>query len=565
MNARRSLANQNTILTIARCLKHTILGGYKMTGIVNHQITQNNSESHFNDDYHSAEITILYTREKATNDRHLLFAVVELLPLGSDKLSDFPMSMGEGSIVLRNSGQEINLRRFHTSVNDAISWYKSSTRGAVEIPRFGWEKSQECFSLKTRRLSEEPVWPNFIIEDPNNLFWEKYPFWGKRNSQSRKHLMFSLERWDPFNSLSAEERKKAQKWFAENFPLDLFSRSVLWGSLHFILPNPIFSKLTSQLSSVDSKKLLIEIEPRPGKDLASLSMLVRQANPYGDISFQILQPTSRYNSIKFLHEPHLVSVDILCRDRGLLFKDELTPFISSIGLTMDMVIGQRQVEVPARSKKRDAEDYSVDIVETQTSIVGSEPLHSALKLVIEDQNEQKMFRESKKIGAQWFNRNVDEATRHIRELISKARNKLFIIDPYFGVIELQRFVVSNPHPNLPITVLTSAEFLVKDENGESLIKQLEHILRHDPTCSIEIRVMLGERPDIHDRFLVIDNDVWLLGSSLNEFAARGTMMVKLPYPKPIEVELKNIWDNSKSLDTWISDRIAARQDSENGN
>ena len=48
----------------------------------------------------------------------------------------------------------------------------------------------------------------------------------------------------------------------------------------------------------------------------------------------------------------------------------------------------------------------------------------------------------------------------------------------------------------------------------------------------EIRI-LGDSPGVHDRFLVIDGNVWFSGNSLNRIGERAGMIVKLPDPKPV--------------------------------
>ena len=65
--------------------------------------------------------------------------------------------------------------------------------------------------------------------------------------------------------------------------------------------------------------------------------------------------------------------------------------------------------------------------------------------------------------------------------------------------------------------------------------------------------MAGDSAPIHDRFLVLDNDIWLLGSSLNEFGERGTATVRLPYaPEPLE-NIERVWGDARPLEEFVTD------------
>jgi hypothetical protein len=118
-------------------------------------------------------------------------------------------------------------------------------------------------------------------------------------------------------------------------------------------------------------------------------------------------------------------------------------------------------------------------------------------------------------------------------------------------------------------VLTSSSGLRKtviyesDLRGRQLeLRQLER-LRDELKAAVErrdlnateVRVMGGKSSAIHDRFLLVDERVWLLGSSLNEFGSRGTMLVELPLPSRIVSKLDDAWNDkarTKALDAAIA-------------
>jgi hypothetical protein len=216
----------------------------------------------------------------------------------------------------------------------------------------------------------------------------------------------------------------------------------------------------------------------------------------------------------------------------------------------------------------------------------------------------------------WFQGDKDAALKIIHKLILTARRQVLIVDPYFGVSEL-RFALGVSHLNVPIRILTSAEVLseivadacppalkkvrsilnvleVKPEkrlliartvltvttalspamgvhvknignnllgnaitmHGEKLLSAIQAIKNANP---LEIKVMAGSRPEVHDRFLLVDDNLWLLGSSLNEFGSRGTMIAPIIYPALIESRLDDNWERAILLEDWLKSRQEKRQ------
>ena len=79
------------------------------------------------------------------------------------------------------------------------------------------------------------------------------------------------------------------------------------------------------------------------------------------------------------------------------------------------------------------------------------------------------------------------------------------------------------------------------------------------TCRVKpkICVLPGKSSRVHDRFLVIDGEVWLSGNSLSTLGQRAGMIVKLPDPDPVIRRLEAFWQDAKVLSEWLSGRSAA--------
>jgi hypothetical protein len=66
-----------------------------------------------------------------------------------------------------------------------------------------------------------------------------------------------------------------------------------------------------------------------------------------------------------------------------------------------------------------------------------------------------------------------------------------------------------------------------------------------PQQKIECRVLRGNKSPLHDRFLVVDDEVYLLGSSLNEFGSRTTTISRAPAPGEMIKQAETWWADNE--------------------
>jgi hypothetical protein len=79
--------------------------------------------------------------------------------------------------------------------------------------------------------------------------------------------------------------------------------------------------------------------------------------------------------------------------------------------------------------------------------------------------------------------------------------------------------------------------------AEMLERGIANYEKAYPAQQIECRILRGGKSPLHDRYIVIDDDVYLLGSSLNEFGNRTTTIVKAPAPKKMIGQAVNWWED----------------------
>ena len=128
---------------------------------------------------------------------------------------------------------------------------------------------------------------------------------------------------------------------------------------------------------------------------------------------------------------------------------------------------------------------------------------------------------------QWFHRAPNEAAYYVRQRIGRARKTVLIVDPYFAGRELLAFGHAIRRPDVALRILTSTQGLRRDGLGDSsaasgrvLMRVLDDTFRDYP-IKPEIRVLTGNPPPVHDRFLVVDGTTWFSGNSLNTLGERA--------------------------------------------
>ena len=179
------------------------------------------------------------------------------------------------------------------------------------------------------------------------------------------------------------------------------------------------------------------------------------------------------------------------------------------------------------------------------------------------EHRRSLQRAAKDYDQQWFHRTPGDAAYYVRQRIGRAREGVLIVDPYFAGRELLAFGHAIRRPGVELRILTSAEGFELDCEGRSksdAAQQLMDVLDRtfkDYPVRPAIRVLTGDPPPVHDRFLIVDGSVWFSGNSLHTLGERAGVIVRLPDPAPIVTKLEAFWRNSHTLSDWLGNRAAS--------
>ena len=336
-----------------------------------------------------------------------------------------------------------------------------------------------------------------------------------------------------------------------------------------VAPNPLFRSIEKchleQATAGSAETVEYKIVRRHGQSLNGLrleinSELLRgRMTPYvhefgseAIASFDL--PAKLYKEGQSISHPK----------HGLLSWHEPLPLLSAIGINIELRRRRKRVQVPAAGRKRPAYEYEVDEVEDAGGRDVGDGLEDtdAVSRVLAAEHRRARQRSAKDYDQQWFHRTPSDAAYFLRQKIGAAHSAVFIIDPYFAGRELLAFGHAIRRPNVQLRILTSGlAFTAASCAGPNakipsqLMADLNDSLQ-DHLVQSEIRILPGQPPAVHDRFLIVDNTVWLSGNSLNTIGDRAGMIVRLPDPAPVVERLEAFWRVSRTLSDWVSDRTA---------
>jgi hypothetical protein len=516
-------------------------------------------------DYTLAVLHLAWDLHTPTKERTLLFAFVELLP------QEVPPPDEDGDVSIRpwNKGEHrLFVRHALIPAAHAVEWYLACRRGVAVLPndddgKIPHPDSPSARLLKLSDLGEEPPWPNLVCLDVEQ---DSVPFIANWQESPRVHHLVPLvdlelaRLWE-----NPKERENAISFLSEHLHFDIEDYPEYLGSVHLVAPNPVFRELSVRLSPgvppLESVECRFDL--RPGKDATGLDLVIREQRPTGESALSTVLVHAPTVNVQFDQGVDSIAASVIDPQRGML-RAARTPhtFVHSIKLGMSSISATRVIRGPTPEETIEVQIHSgaerTTIGEEYRSPPGRLRLWSAL-------HAREKRAQASAQHQRWFHGQKDEARRVLQGLLHGANREVMIVDPYFAHEELGGFATVVGQYTVPIRVLSSAEVLRAEaspglEKGEALQRALEHVTSTQQMNPIEIRVMTGSRPDIHDRFLLVDDRVWLLGSSLNEFGSRGTMMVALPDPRPVADQLHKVWRLAEPLAPWVEARRAHKSD-----
>jgi hypothetical protein len=478
---------------------------------------------------------------------HLIFASAEMLPAEMEKPPEEPLRQ----LRAKRFGDRayVFFHRYIVSAEEASSWYERCRNGTVMLLGNDAERILHC-----GELYQEPPWPSVIVG-------HQIPVSGDVSSPSRTHHLFP-QLTPPEVARLFEVQPDARQWVSDRVLVDLLRYPELSGSIHLLLPNPVLrsAHVTLHIAKDGSEGSQIHLIARQGKTAHGLEVTLTEHRPTGISAMHRVTVQQPYFVISHNARTELVELVISCPERGILDWQQPFGFVREVNVSGSLIGSTKRVIIPGENGDTDHYDVLMKTPSwsnTTGEVVLAGNIPARLR---SNEFDRQRADEAERLGQKWFHGNHSEATAFIRNLIGKARKRVWIVDPYFATTEFFSFALATAYDDIDTVILTGGEELKKPdqidasrEAGDVLLHQLES---SEEMSHIKVRVMTGT-PAVHDRFLVIDDEVWLTGNSLNSIGERAGMMISLPRPSVVVDKLNEVIHHAqrtKTLSDWVARR-----------
>lgn len=517
-------------------------------------------EKQIKQDYGFALLTLAWVT--SNDNQYLVFGALEFFPKDLIECCE----VKKNSLILDQKDDLpqiiLNFCRTKLSCEEALNLYDSCRMtGKIVLPSDSIEiLIKEDTSVPFIEFNQ---WPNFTVDkrSSDNLC----PFLAEAWGCCRMHNILPNNILPPI--LMVAEHEKTIQWLKERLLWDISMYPELLGSMHLILPNPLLRSVTERLIPDSPNKVAVFIELRDKlhlEDLADIKIIVIERGIFGlrnveecvlsgldNPSFNVT--TSGNNTEEF-------AIAIYDKVRGLLEWTTFGSFIQGFDIELRVADARRKICMPGSEDSFEITSYeSVDKIKQTTPEEWGQRLYFQQIKRIQGRN-------AKKYGQHLFKHgNKQMAEAFIRELIQQARKRVIIIDPFFATLELFKYVLAISSP-VDITIITGADAMKSESNysvsneeyirtGQEIINQIENFKKKLTGYTINVDVMTGNNV-FHDRFLIIDDQVWFSGNSLNKIGSRASMLIRLPNP----YELLDYLDELKTNKDGAVKRIIPLED-----
>lgn len=514
--------------------------------------------SDLSSDYSLTLVHLLWHRQG--QERQLLFGQVECYPA---EYTDVPETFGTGhdpreqAVRISGSGGYLHYIRVARPLSEALDWY-AKCRDCNEVV-INWEADVGDKKINCSDFFQAEPWPYFTLS-------ADLPFTSGCWGAVRAHHLFPKSREAILEEIFSHEN--TVNWIEKRLNWKISDYPEYWGSMHLVLPNPLYRSLHTKLipGQNETDSVHVRFRPRKNKGVAGLNLYHSERRSMGLTGGQDVTVEEPYFVLPHTGKTEQCATIVRCPRRGLLDIHPFTGFVRQIGLNMSMT-ATRRIEIKTQESVAAVE---ANVRSHDASQTIGDPLPVELewgRLLTRQINAREERKRAQRLGQRWLDQ-PNEARALIQGILAGACSRIIIVDPYFAGREMVDFVLSRVPQDVEIKILTGAVCLKQKvscqtrqdqaggqrEKGDELNDLLSQAV--DQNFNICTMVMTGDNPAIHDRFLVVDDQVWFSGNSLNNIGQRASMLTRLHDPQSIISKIEEVMGGQrvKPLDEFLASR-----------
>lgn len=529
--------------------------------------------------------------EGAGSSPRLVFATVDLLAPGRPP----PVSGPLQSKRFGSAGGRVFFRRVAMEAAAATAWYAYAARGHLVTPDpldpADRHPRRDGIPVAAGVLVAEPPWPDFVLPlDGDPLLDPAWPgapapFVGSGASPARISRLLAA----PNEALATICRDAAVVAFLQaRLHLDLSRYPEYRGGMALLVPDPISREVRLSVRPPPSpggahEDVLLRIMPREGADLSGLEATLIEVRGGALHRYErIAVPGDGIVVWPRPHEAAMVGYVLTHRTQGVLRHQSPAAFVRRV--TMRASVASRRVSIHAQAgDSPTARDETYDVTEhadDRRIEVGQEArADDGLSRIYVAEERRRRLATAERQGQRWLD-DADDARVQIRRILENASRRVWVADPYLGGGQIFQFIHAVSRLAVEIRLITSrlafegprgASDGHAAEGGDKIAAFAHGMRSLDQRgfADVEAWVLRGKVPPLHDRFLVVDDDVWFSGNSLNALGSRAGLIVKVPDPDAIIGRLAALRASAVSFEGFLegharSERGRRRVPPENG-
>lgn len=534
--------------------------------------------------YDYAEIRYAISVENEVSK--LIFASIRLLP------KDKPASYSSDSVSQNIGDTTIYARKVVVTAETALNWYRKN--GELSAPVSCLEqklldsKADKVTKSTQINLTDETAWGDFGNPLREKSFISDFsdngtPFLGY--ASDRIHRRFG----DQTELKELLKKDKTQSFLKQNLFIDLKTYHEYLGSMVLILPNPILESIEDRLvRTADGEKRLLKFTPYPSQNLSNIKLIAFETYLGNLKNLRIIENEEIQERNGLLVLPHSNPFQsqgyfLLHDELGCLEYRQPTSYLRQVNFRSNIHTGTVEVRTKESERKNAKDDnYEISVSNTfSEQIVGEVTPDEIYDRVINARRQRGLMTEKIESGQVWFSKDEsgsrEKALKLIRDITSQARDRVLFFDPYFGDLQITQFALLSSVNGIATKIITSRHAFIHDDSSnnsgkinnssdginDSQIKQntaqamFDEIQRikqqlYKDNLPLECRVLDSNNIPLHDRFLVVDNNVWFIGHSFNHLGLQNSFMIKVPAPEEVLSKLEAIESQAIDLESFIN-------------
>lgn len=529
-----------------------------------------------------------YVPVSASQSR-LLFGTVSLLT------RDRPRPVGGRGVESHRIGSgkrgTVYFRRTVLAAREAVAWYRAAgpNRIITPIPAESDEirENLDGIDLMPSSFEDDPPWPSLGVPLGTDLFsnaggpGDPAPFRGP--GAPRIHRRFG----DNSGFTVTINDQSTVAFLKRRLHLDLSDYTEYLGGLALVVPDPVLRHVQHFLMPAgpegDPERLTYRLAPRPDQRLNNLQLTILERRSNLLSRFETVDvPSNGIVTVESSLPFHMTGYAVSHPIQGIIAYQQPLPFIRTVRGTLGVAGRKVRVEAPRSESPRSAtEIYEVTEFGHEIPFGVGEERKDALVRIIAAEQQRIRRAAARQYKQTWFDSGQrDRALSFLRQQLTRARASVMVADPYFGWLQIYQFLQAVPRTQIDFTILTS-RLAFESEFADSVAQvgedtdqmpvasaptpETEKLERFTHSLaelgrrgikSVTALVLNGRTPPLHDRFLVIDDEVLFLGNSLNALGDRASLILSVPDGEPILAKLKAMASTATAFESYASRRRA---------